>query len=75
LEFVGGSTPHAEALCFCCERAKPEWRVFIPYYEAGQERQDMYGQLCTDCYTESILEWVFGAAQPAQVAYTPQDGS
>lgn len=62
LDLVGGTAERFTTSCFSCGAPEGDVMVFVPYYERGQERQDLFGRLCGVCQPEAQMH-VFGLAQ------------
>ena len=60
-------TPALDADCGQHPGVYGAFALFCTYYEAHQDRADLYGRLCGRCL-RSFLDAVFGPAQAAQAA-------
>ena len=73
LALVGGSRDDSPGRgCTRCGSADGATVVFVPYYETGQERQDLYGRLCSECLSAG-LRHVFGAQEVQQRLLEPKE--
>jgi hypothetical protein len=66
LDLVGTSVERYDKACYRCGTADGYVaQVFAPYYEARQDRQDLYGRLCSVCLPPT-LAFLVGASEPQQ---------
>ena len=54
--------------CGICGAAETPIAIFCTYYETGQERQDLYGRLCSGACPTTFLGRVWGTVEAGQAA-------
>lgn len=69
LHLVPEGDPEQRQVCSSCGDELVTARVFVPYYEAHQERCDLFGQVCAAC-APMARDALFGPQEPQERALT-----